>query len=93
MAYSTDNPPALAGGELTNSVPQTWVYRSADTAATVDTDGYITNADDLGMKVGDVVYVHDTTTPALSFHMVASVTAGGAADLLDAGGTSSADTD
>lgn len=93
MAYSEANPPALktqrvgAGmpvGSSNNGSVQagaTWYYTSVDTAVTVNGAGYITNGDDLGMKVGDIVEIFDTTTPALTFSWVDAVAADGAAEL------------
>jgi len=54
MAYSTSNPPIciMRGGQYGGAL---WKYDTADSAATVDTAGYITNADKLGMKKGDLV--------------------------------------
>jgi hypothetical protein len=60
-----------------------WAYESADAAAVVDASGYITDADDLGMQVGDLVFSVDTDTLLTSMHVVITVTAGGAADLGD----------
>ena len=84
MAYSTSAPPQLLIGAFTaGNHPSIWTYESTDAAAVADTDGYITNADDLGMKVGDMVLVTDTDTRLTTMHVVLSVTAGGAADLGD----------
>ena len=77
MAYSTTNPPSLiaesigGGGSL-------WLYKSADDDATVNGAGYVSNAGDLGMSVGDLVLVIDTTTPKGSFHFVSSIASGAA---------------
>lgn len=76
MAYVTTNPPnkiadALAGG------PTLWLYKSADAKATVIAASYITNAVDLGMKVGDLVLISDTTTPLSSLTIVSAVAAAG----------------
>lgn len=58
MAYSVTNPPIILdhGGQYGGA---RWKYDTTDTAATVDTAGYITNAQKLGMKKGDKV---DRTT-------------------------------
>lgn len=90
MSYSTSTPPKLlsqavgGGGKL-------WLYESADAIATVNTSGYFTNGDALGMKVGDTVIVRDTATPTTSLATVIDVTAGGQADISD--GTSVTQTD
>jgi hypothetical protein len=60
-----------------------WAYESADAGTVVDGDGYFSDGDDLGMKVGDIVFVTDTDTQLTTSHVVLSVTAGGAADLGD----------
>ena len=89
MAYVTTNPPILIQCGFNASVINTWFYSSTDTAGDVDLSGYITDGDDLGLKVNDLVYVLDTdaSPPVLTSHRVASVTAGGAADLSDLGAT------
>lgn len=78
MAYATTNPPVFIGGSLTNEKGALWMYKSADVDSDVNAAGYITNAGDLGMKVGDVVLVIDTTTPKVSYHGVASISSGAA---------------
>lgn len=83
MAYATTNPPQVAVPSMGGQGPAIWTYYSADTRATVNGADYFTNGDDLGMKVGDLVVVADTTTPLTSLHFVATVTAGGAADVND----------
>lgn len=79
MAYNQNNlrlqsDSPLAIGSLTGA--QTWVYVSTDTLATVCGASYITNAVDMGMKLGDVVEVHDNSvaaTPAITWLRVVSV--------------------
>ena len=85
MAYSTSNPPRLIDQDIGNAGPARWTMTGTDTAAAVDTSGYITNAKALGMKAGDKVeYTKTDATPmATTAHIVASITAGGAADLTD----------
>jgi len=87
MTYDSGSPPVCITGPLTrgSNQPQIWYYASTDAAATVDADGYIDNGDDLGMQVGDIVFVIDTdASPVIiTVHRVTSVTAGGAADLSD----------
>lgn len=87
MAYSTSNPPRLITPSFTNVSGECsiWSYSTADTAATVDTSGYITNGGALGMKVGDLVLVTVTGTGVITSHRVVSVsaTAPGAVDLGD----------
>jgi hypothetical protein len=83
MSYSTSNPPRLMGypglysensGSTTEAVGgRHWFYRSADVKSAVAVTGYFTNAVDLGVVVGDVLEVYDTTTPMSSFHRVTAV--------------------
>lgn len=89
FAYATSNPPvAISYGPLAgyNTTEDTsvggkgWYYKSADAIATVKGAGYITNAVQLGMQVGDWIIVYDRTTPALSLAFVQSFT-GNAANL------------
>ena len=49
MAYETSNPPRMAVPSV-GSGPSIWIYKDADAATVVRVDGYITNAEDLGMK-------------------------------------------
>lgn len=88
MPYVTSNPPALmSSGPLTNDFGlRIWAYSSTDASATVRVTGYITNGGALGMVVGDIVMMRDTTNNILSTLRVVSVssTYPGAVDLSDA---------
>lgn len=85
MSYATTNPPRLmanAGLYAENSGTSTrsiggdqWLYRTADAKSVVAVTGYFTNALDLGLLVGDVLQVQDTTTPMVSLHRVTAVSA------------------
>jgi hypothetical protein len=88
MAYSATNPPRLAGQAVVGG--RIWEYRSTDAAADVDGDGYITDAVALGMKVGDLVLVHDTDASpyTVTIHTVGVLNADGSADLNTAASTS-----
>lgn len=80
MAYSTSNPPSLMGSpRIGGTGLQVWDYRSTDDAATVDGAGYFSNGADLGMRVGDLVYVTDTdASPVIvTLHQVSAVSASG----------------
>lgn len=77
MAYSTSNPPAKIAQALTGG--SVWLYKSADVDSDTNAADYYSNGDALGMTVGDLVLVIDTTTPKGSFHFVNAVTSGGAA--------------
>jgi hypothetical protein len=72
MSYSTSNPPRLQIPSMGGG-PQKWVYTSADDDATVNGSGYFTNGVKLGMRLGDEVYVWDSTSPKGSHHYVSAV--------------------
>lgn len=81
MAYSTSLPPCLLVARIGGSAPAIWSYQSIDAIAAVRGATYITNAQDLGMKVGDIVfsYENDQTAPGLaSVSVVGTVTSSGA---------------
>jgi hypothetical protein len=80
MAYNQNNLSLLVQGRGTAT--SLWIYRSADAIATVRAAGYISNATDMAMRVGDVVLVHDTATPTHQWCLVIAITSG-AADLSD----------
>ena len=90
MAYDTANPPALVVQGIGGAGPKIWAYDDDDPTATVDGDAYISNGDDLGMKVGDAVIHEDLSVQTTNQYRVDSVTAGGAADLADGTVTGSA---
>lgn len=82
--YSTSNPPFKIAGGLTGSMPAIWMYSSVDAGSTVDGAGYFTNAKELGMKAGDLVFVldNDSTYFQWTAHSVVSLS-GSAANLSD----------
>ena len=92
MAYSTSTPPRLIVGAMAGA-GNLWYYVSADAIATVNTSGYFTNGDALGMKVGDTVIVRDSSTPTTSLCTVMDVTSGGQADVSDGTSVSQTDSD
>lgn len=75
MAYSTSSPPIRIVGGIDGI--SLWLYQSADAAATVKAANYITNAKDLGMKVGDAVIILDTNTPLSTLAIVSAVASTG----------------
>ena len=95
MAYSTDFPPSLMSQRVGANGGSLWWYTSTDAPAVVRVTGYISNGDDLGMKVGDMVMgVDSDASPiALQLYIVTSVAAGGAADLSDGTAITATDTD
>ncbi|WP_372809328.1 hypothetical protein [Litorivivens sp.] len=93
MAYSTDNPPALVSQGVAG-FGKTWAYDSADAATVVRVDGYITNAEELGMAVGDRVEQFDSAGGTVSHvYNVVAINANGSADLSDGTAIASTDTD
>lgn len=73
MSYSTSLPPRrISAGSIDNSQQGTslWEYTSADAAATVAGTNYISNGQDLGMALNDLVIVVDTATPLITTHRV-----------------------
>lgn len=74
MAYVTTNPPSLVSQRIGDG-PAIWIYKSADVDSDVNAASYFSDGVALGMRVGDIVHVVDTTTPKTSLHGVASVTA------------------
>jgi len=73
------------------SAPQMWTYTSADAIATVNTSGYFNSVSD-EVKVGDLIYVHDSNTPTASLVIVLS-NASGVVDVSDGTAISVADAD
>jgi hypothetical protein len=74
MSYSTSNPPQVRVPGV-GSAPTIWSYSSTDDDATVNGASYFSNGKKLGMKLGDMVYVWDSTTPKGSVHYVSAVNA------------------
>jgi len=94
MAYATTNPPAMITQRVGAAGGAFWIYNSTDAATVVRVAGYITDADDLGMAVGDIVFHTDTAGGTVGhIYLVNSVTAGGAADLTDGTAITATDTD
>jgi len=87
MTYATTNQPIMVNnGSINDNVGMRfWQYQSADVAATVAGAAYFTDGKTLGMKVHDLVFVSDTTTPLITVHQVLSFT--GQATNLSAGTT------
>lgn len=76
MTYATSNPPAKIAEQVGGN-GSVWLYKSTDDDATVNGTDYFTNGEALGMQVGDIVLVIDTTTPKGSFHFVSAIDADG----------------
>lgn len=91
MAYSTANPPRLKGQPIAGQ--RDWQYVSADAATAVRVDGYFTNAEELGMKANDTVYITESDTGAQHIATVVAINANGSADLTDGLAVGVTDTD
>lgn len=84
MAYATTNPPAMIGQRVGATGGALWFYNSADAAATVRVDTYISDAESLGMKVGDIVFQSDLSGQTVAHqYVVMTINADGSADLSD----------
>ena len=89
MAFARTGWNPIGGMSKRGSAPQMWTYTSADAIATVNTSGYFNSVSD-EVKVGDLIYVHDSNTPTASLVIVLS-NASGVVDVSD--GTAVAETD
>ena len=84
MAYSTSNPPALVHQLCGAAGGSTWVYNSTDAATVVRVDTYISNAEELGMAIGDVMHQRDITGATVAHdYVVLAINADGSAELSD----------
>lgn len=77
MAYAGNNLSLVVEG-IGGTSPNIWTYNSADTFATVKAANFITDAVARGMKVRDIVFIHDTATPATTIANILTVPAAGA---------------
>ena len=91
MAYTKANLNAIGGQSKAGNAPQMWSYTApgTDTLADINTSGYFNDASGV-LKVGDLVYVWDSSVPTASLLVVLS-NASGVVDLSD--GTAIAVTD
>jgi len=71
MAFTSTGLSAAGGQSKAGNAPQVWTYSSGDAIATVNTSGYFNSVASL-LKVGDVIYVHDSVTPTMSIVWVRS---------------------
>lgn len=80
MPYATSNPPRMTAQAVAGT--KIWMYSSTDPSTDVDATGYFTNGYDLGMRVGDVVFVVDSdTSTTQTTHSVITSTVGGASTI------------
>lgn len=76
MAYVSANLVKLAGNGPTGA--QLWSLSGVDAIATVRGAGFISDAKNMGMRVGDQVIYSDTATPLTSLSRVTVVASTGA---------------
>jgi len=81
MAYSTSFPAALVSQRVGADGGAIFIYKSADTIGDVLAVDYISDGFDLGLKVGDIVFVIDSTNTKVDRAVVSAVTTDGAATL------------
>ena len=91
MAFSNSGLTAIGQSKRGNA-PGLFLYKTADTQATVNTVGYFNSIASL-LTVGDVMFVYDSTTPSLVLTYVNAVSAAGVVDIADGTTVSATDTD
>tara|TARA_B100000212_G_scaffold135158_1_gene101619 strand:+ start:9007 stop:9282 length:276 start_codon:yes stop_codon:yes gene_type:complete len=91
MAYAEIGLQPIGGQSKAGNAPQMWSYKSADTIATVNSEGYFNSASDV-LKVGDLIYVYDSNTPTANLVVVLS-NASGVVDVSDGQAITVADAD
>lgn len=91
MAFAMSGLTAIGQAKRGNA-PGLFLYKTADTQATVNTAGYFNTIAGL-LTVGDVIFVYDSTTPSLVITYVNAVSAAGVVDIADGTTVSATDTD
>ena len=83
MAYSATNLQPIGGQAKAGNAPQMWSYTApgTDTIATCVASAYFNDASGV-LKVGDLVYIWDSSVPTASLAVVLS-NASGVVDLSD----------
>jgi hypothetical protein len=90
MAFSATGWVTVCAAKAGNA-PSMYLYKTADTQATVNTADYFLSLKDT-LKVGDIIFVYDTTTPSLVLTYVNAVTST-SVDIADGTTVSATDTD
>lgn len=91
MAFARAGWNPIGGMSKRGSAPQIWSYTTTDNLATMNTEGYFNSVSN-EVKVGDLIYVHDSNTPTASLVVVLS-NASGVVDVSDGTALSVADAD
>jgi hypothetical protein len=83
MAYTKDNLQPIGGQSKAGNAPQMWSYTApdADAIAAIIASGYFNGASTV-LKVGDLIYVWDSSVPTASLTIVNS-NASGVVDVTD----------
>lgn len=90
MAFSATGWNTVAAGKAGNA-PSIYTYKSTDTQATINSAGYF-NALASILKVGDIIFIYDATTPSLVLSYV-NANDGTTVDIADGTTVSATDTD
>lgn len=90
MAFSNTGLNTVAASKRGNA-PSIYTYTSTDAIADVNTSGYFNDLSDT-LAVGDIIFVHDSSTPTMSIVVVLS-NASGVVDVSDGTAVSVADAD
>lgn len=77
MAYNSDNLGCIEPGAGKSTV-RIFTYSTADAKATVEGAGYISDAADRGMRVGDVVLVANPDGTEQQWYAVTAISSGAA---------------
>jgi hypothetical protein len=91
MAFAMSGLTAIGQSKRGNA-PGLFLYKTADTQATVNTAGYFNSIAAL-LTVGDIIFVYDSTTPSLVLTYVNAVSGAGVVDIADGTTVSATDTD
>lgn len=83
MAYTPANLTLVSTAPLAGR-GQLWRHESTDAGAAVQLDGFITDAKDRGMRVGDLLEHYETDSNIVTRHVVVAINANGSADLSNA---------
>lgn len=90
MAFSATGWVTVCAAKAGNA-PSMYLYKTADTQATVNTADYFLSLKDT-LKAGDIIFVYDTTTPSLVLTYVNAVSST-TVDIADGTTVSATDTD
>jgi hypothetical protein len=91
MAYSSTGLVTVCASKAGNA-PSMYLYKTTDTQATVNTVSYFDSISSM-LKVGDIIFVYDATTPSLVLTYVNAVSSAGVVDIADGTTVSATDTD